>query len=217
MSDVLARVRSLFVEAPSAVSREVPHPLSAPPAVERIAVLGAPAAVVPAGAALALAAARALRARCGLLAIWAAPAPAARLPPGAGAARASAALRSRGLEAAAGGRLVYLELPAEPVQASAALARAEAAARSPAVLAVAGPRTDELDRVLLEQDLLVVLGPEDGAATARLAAESLGELRRPIVVCPGAPGRLAGALALAGLGGGALCRPSLGPALEALA
>jgi len=216
MSDVLARVRSLFVEAPSVAAR-LPHPVTAPPEVERIAVLGAPPAVVPAGAALALAAARVVRARCGLLAIWGAPSPGARLPAAAGAARASAALQSRGLDARAGGRLVHLELPAEPVQAAAALARAEAAARVPAVLAVAGPRTDELDRVLVEQDLLVVLSPDDGAATVRLVAESLGELRRPVVVCPGAPGRLAGALALAGLGGGALCRPTLGPALEALA
>lgn len=217
MSGVLARVRSLFLEAPPAVSRELPHAVAAPPVVERMAVLGAPAGVMPTGAALALVAARAARARCALLAIWGAPTPGARLPARAGAARAAAALRSRGLEATAGGRLVYLELPAEPIQAAAALARAEAAARAPAVLVVAGPRTDELDRVLVEQDLLVVLGRDDDAPTARLVAESLAELGRPIVVCPSAPGRLAGALALVGLGGGALCRPTLGPALEALA
>jgi len=216
VSDVLARVRSVFIEAPAAAPRPLPTVACAPPGVDRIAVLGPREAVLPAGAALALAAARAARAKSGLLASWGALSRSPRAPAGPGAARTCAALRGRGLEASAGGRLVHLELPAEAVQAAAALLRAAAAARTPTVLALAGPRTDELDRLLAEQDLLVVLSPGEGSRVGRLAAESLGELRRPVVVCAAAPSRLAGALSLAGLAGGALCRPALAPALEAL-
>jgi hypothetical protein len=115
--------------------------------------------------------------------------------------RLAARLAGRGLDGCARGRTLHLSLPAEPGAAVAAWQRAVAAAGVPAVGVLAGPRAVAFDRLLDEQDL-VVLAPagEAPSALAELALEGLAGLRTPVAVSrpvPRGAGRVLAASSLA--------------------
>ena len=123
-----------------------------------------------------------------------APPPAPAAP---AAARLAARLTARGLPSTARGRLAWLPLERHPVAAALASRRAAAALEVPLVIALAGPRTDALEGLLREQDLVVVVTRDPDGPLARLAVAA-SEV--PAVACPplAAGPRL---LALAGLAG----------------
>jgi hypothetical protein len=95
-------------------------------------------------------------------------APGLRAPPRGAAARLTASLRARGLDASARGRLALVHLPDE--RGMDAVTRALAAADGlPTVLAVAG-RDDEVDALLASRDaILVALPPSAEPAMVQLA------------------------------------------------
>lgn len=228
MSDLVGRLRSVFL-APGApvsdpVARRRTRPGSRVRAADRgasrrlpassapLAVVGPPAAAGPVAAALALALAREAGAGCALVA-----------GPGLGArsgvarrreaSRAAAALVARELPARASGRLVLLSLdpPARPRD----FGRAAAAVDGPAVLLVAGPRTAESDALLATQDAIVLALPRDvDPVLAEVAHASLATLGPPVLRAAGSPSALAARLALTGLAVPASLRAALGPALE---
>ena len=185
----------------------------------RAAVLGSAADAPPVAAALA----NALRGRRGApaaVAVWAppprsgdpGPPPAvANEPPGGAAAaprsgppaslaasRLAARLTARGLPAAARGRLAWLRLLDHPVAAALAARRLSGALEAPLVIAVAGPRSDALEGLLREQDLIVVVAREPDGPLARLA---LARCDVPSIACAPLPHGPARLLALAGLAG----------------
>jgi hypothetical protein len=101
--------------------------------------------------------------------------------PAVGAARRLAArLSSRGLEAAARGRLVTLHLPAAPDAARDAAERAAAAAGdAPTVLVLAGARPPSFDALLAEADrLVVVASPDAPSVLEHLAIEDAARVGR---------------------------------------
>jgi hypothetical protein len=212
MTGLLARAASAFLEpAPAAV---VPATAALPQAA-RALVLGRPADALPLAAALAGELRARERAAAALLVSWPCepPRPALAARP---AQRLAARLDSRGLEAVARGRLAWLALSGPSVGAAAATVRAEAATDGPSVVAVTGPRCDALDALLDESDLVVVVLPRDAdPALAELALAGLAACRAPVIACPplsGAPTRL---LALAGRG--RLRHAPSAPVAEALA
>lgn len=143
-----------------------------------------------AATALALAAARAHRARCAVVCRWDGRAGEVTGGAAGGAASASAApsivarrlaerLARRGMLAAARGRVVRVALPSSPAEARAATERTLAAVDAiPLVLLVAGPRPPELDPVLAVLDRLVVVPSSDAPSgltdLAITAAAALG-------------------------------------------
>jgi hypothetical protein len=158
------------------------------------AVLGRPGEVEPVAAALALALRRQLRARAATLVLLG---PAQRNPaPGDGggpARRLAAHLRRQDLPARARGRLAWVELGPDAVAA----ARHATRVGAPAVLAVTVPRTEAIEAVLAEQDLLVIVTGEPDGPLARVAAGSLAHVpHRVLSPLPRGPLR---ALARAGL------------------
>ncbi len=167
-----------------------------PPAV---AVLAPPTDAPALGAALGLALARARRAPVSVVCVWA-PNPirsAWRAPAMPTASRVAAALRARGHDASAAGRLVVVRLSETCDEAADQAMRVAAAAGSaPTVLALAGPRAAAFDDLLAMQDLVVVaVAPAADAALARLATAGL----QRALTCPVPPADPGRALAAAGL------------------
>jgi hypothetical protein len=181
---------------------------AAPPAVRhgaRAAVLGAAGRADPVAAALALALQRRAGASAAVVAMLGA---GADRPPGtasAAARRLVAQLDAHGVQAAARGRLAWASLPEDLAQAIAAARRA-AALGAPTVLAVTAPRSEPVDELLVEQDLLVLVTADSEGPLATLATAGLEAVPpATVAVAPIAPGprRL---LALAGVSGGPLGR-----------
>jgi soluble lytic murein transglycosylase-like protein len=178
MSGPLERAAAFFLAPPAPAAAPAEAAAAAPAA--RAVVLGAPADVVPLAAATALA----LRPPA-LVAIWAAE----RTPvPGIAtraAARLSAGLAARGMPAVARGRLAWLCLPPDAVEAAAVVRRASAVVSGPLVTALAGPRPPALEELVAEHDLAIVAADPEGplarAALARLAARGVdARAHRPL-------------------------------------
>lgn len=204
----MSALRERFVAAPrdgSPAEGATPRAdgaTSAPPPV--LGVLAAPPLTAPAGAAVALAAARLTRAPAALACLWtpagAAAPPSVRGPVLPGARRLGAAIAARGHETAAAGRLVLVRLAGDEADAAAEAVRALAAAGSAAAVLAVGARSEILDGVLVGHDALV-LWPDLAAPSplAGLALASLGALGPRAVGAPARLGPRGRALALAGL------------------
>lgn len=165
-----------------------PAALAAPvaerrPAPRRIAVIAAAHDAVLGTAALGLGLLQRRSAPCAVVARWTGDEPALpRAAPAAGAARRLAtALAADGHVAHAGGRLVWIDLPADAREAVAAADRALRGA-TPGLLAVAGPRTEAMERALAACGALVIAARE-GADPELLAAAVAGleHLGPPVV------------------------------------
>jgi hypothetical protein len=169
VSGRLERVAAFFIApAEGGASAEA----AAVPPAARAVVLGAAGEVVPLAAAVALA----LRPP-GVVAVWGADrSPAAAVATRA-AARLAARLVARDLPAAARGRLAWLRLPDDPVDAAAAVRRASALVDGALVTALAGARPPALEDLIAEHDLAVVAADPDSAlaraALARLTAHGV--------------------------------------------
>lgn len=194
------------------------HPSAAAPPPVRAAVLGGPAAAPAVAAALATALRGVDRCPAAAVAVWAPPraadlapplpapvgeaAPAApawpSMPATLAAARLAARLTTRGLPAAARGRLAWLSLAEHPVAAALTARRASGALQVPLVLALAGPRSEVLEGLLEEQDLVVVVATDPDGALARIAVASSPVPAVACRPCATGPARMA---ALAGLTG----------------
>jgi hypothetical protein len=215
VTDLLARVRGVFVEPAPATTTEQrtsPH-IAVPPAAGLVCH---PHDALPLGSALALS----LRpgARAALVAVWRpdpepAP-PTLRAPANRHARRLAASLAARGIEATASGRLARAALPPHPAESAQAADRALAAAQAPAVLVIAGPRCATLDDVLASLDLLLVAAPADDDQLAALAAAGLARLGPPAEVAPPLRSPALRALATAGLLAPPTLRAPLRPLLE---
>ena len=135
------------------------------------------------------------------------------VPASPAALRLAARLTGRGLAAAARGRLAWVRLAVHPVAAALAARRLSGALEAPVVLALAGPRTEVLEALLREQDLVVIVTEEPEVALARLAvAGCVG----PAVGCAPLPIGPARLLALAGLSGARTLDPQLRTAIGRL-
>jgi hypothetical protein len=199
---VLTRLRDVFLapgaEAPArqVAERAVPATLGMLAPAQQVAERVVPATLAVlatgprdaavAGAALALAAARAHRSRCAVVCRWDG---AAAATPRAGTAVVSARrlaerLAGRGLAAAANGRLVTVALPAAGGEARAATERTLAASGDvPVVLVVSGPRPPALDPLLATLDRLVVVPAADAPpGLERLALDAAARLGRGVSV-----------------------------------
>ncbi len=84
------------------------------------------------------------------------------------ARRLAARLAAHGFEAAERGRLVWVRVPAGAAPRAAVVG-------APAVLAVTVPLTPALEEAIGEQDLAVVVTPDDDGPLARLAVASLAQ------------------------------------------
>ena len=179
MSGVLDRAAEFFLVPAASEAVEA----ALPPAA-RAAVLGAPAEVAPVAAALALGLRAAEHAPAALVATWGASGgPVRREAASRSAARLAARLTTRGLTAAARGRLAWLALPAEPLEAVAAVRRASTVVEGPLVTALAGARAEPLEQLVAEHDLAVVVTDPASAlasaALARLAARGITAAAHP--------------------------------------
>jgi len=186
-------------EYPDDTTRQAQPPVTQTAPPPAVAVLAPPADAPAFGAALGLALARSRRTPVAVVCVWA-PDPVRsvwRAPAMPAATRVAAALRARGHDATAAGRLVVVRLSADCEEAASQALRVGAAAGSaPTVLALAGPRVGAFDALLAMQDLVVVaVAPAADAALARLATAGL-ERALTCAVPPADPGR---ALAAAGL------------------
>jgi len=191
----LARAAAFFV-APAAPSDAVVT--ATVPAAARAVVLGAPPDAAPLAAALALALRATDGAPAALVASWGAGHAVARGPATPAAARLAAALARRELPAVARGRLAWLALPGEPLEAAAVVRRAAALVDGPLVTALAGARPPELDDLVAEHDLAVVAA-EPETPLARAALASLSARGVDARACRPPRRGIARALALAGL------------------
>jgi hypothetical protein len=195
------RAVSWFVEPP------VPAAL-APPAVRpgaRAAVVGAVGRAEPVAAALALALRSRERARAALVAVLGASSPPHPGAAASAARRLAAQLDAHGVEAVPRGRLAWATLPAGEGPAVAAARRA-AALGAPAVLAVTAPRSDTVDGLLAEQDLLVIVAADPDGPLAALAAAGLSGATAATATVAPIPAGPRRALALAGIAGGPIGR-----------
>jgi hypothetical protein len=217
---LLARVAALFVEPRAAAE---PRPVVAPGAT-RALVLGSLADAPPLAAALAGSLRAHERAAAALLCVWtpaltghSAPASAAgpttaltARPPGAagpgsvpwssaGARRLASRLAARELTARAAGRLARLALPTDPAHAAETLLRLLGWVEVPLVTVLAGPRTEQLDALVVDHDLVVAVRAA-GAVGEALAALALDGVGVDAVACDPVPAGLARWRARAGLG-----------------
>jgi hypothetical protein len=182
VSGLLSKATGVFVEPATAAAT--------PAEVTRVAVLGVPAEARPLAAAIAL----------GLngvpvVAGWrlgrTAPGPAT-----IGARRLAARLARREIDAAARGRLVWVELPDEAEAAAVAARRLDGTLVEQAlVTALAGPRVAPVDE-LLEDAERIVVAADPASPLARVVLARL-----PRAVATPAPTGLARSLALAGWAG----------------
>jgi hypothetical protein len=211
MTDLLARAAGFFL-APSDAKRA--SALTRVPGTARAVVLGSVQDAPPLAAAMALALRTADRAAAALVAVWRGGGE--RNSPTAGvatpaAARLAARLSRRGLPAAARGRLIWLELPAEPQETPAVLLHAAAAVDGPVVTALAGPRPAALEVVIDDHDLVLVAADPD-APLAHAALAGLAERGVSALACHPLPRGVPRALALAGF-----AAPRLDPPLTVTA
>ncbi len=123
-------------------------------------------------------------------------------PPVRRARRLERSLQARDLRASAAGRVVRVELPAEPEAAIASAARAEATTDAPMVVVVAGPREAAIDRLLAEHELLLIAAGDDGDPLVDLAHDSLVALGPRVARIAATVPPLTRALAVWGLGRG---------------
>jgi len=128
--------------------------------------------------------------------------------------RLAARLTTRGLPAVGRGRLAWLRLDDHPVAAALAARRLSGALEAPLVLALAGPRTEVLEGLLREQDLVVVVTREPAGALARLAVAGSDV---PAIACAPLASGPARLLALAGISGGRTLDAPLRAAVQRLA
>ena len=206
MSGRLERAAAFFIAPAEAPARLAAAPV--PPAA-RAVVLGAPPAVAPLAAAVALA----LRAPSGLVAVWHAEGAAAPGFSTRSAARLAARLSARDLPAVARGRLAWLALPDDPDEAATAVRRASAVVDGPLVTALGGARPPALEALVGEHDLAVVAADPE-TALARAAIAGLTARGVEAVACPPLRRGPRHRAALAGLAGPRL--RSLGTALTAV-
>lgn len=207
MTPLLDRAAAFFLVPDG--SGVAPAPLAIP-AAARAVVLGAADDALPLAAAVALDLRAADRASAAVVGVWRAGggepcAPGVATP---AASRLAARLTKRGIPGAPRGRLVWLDLPAEPPAAVTVVHRAAAVIDGPLVTALAGPRPPELDGLVDDHDLVVVAAdPTTPLATAALATLAA----RPASSLACAPLRrgLPRALALAGV-----AAPKLDPPLH---
>jgi hypothetical protein len=109
------------------------------------------------------------------------------------ARRLAARLDAHGLPARPRGRLAWVPVPREHPQAA---ARRAVLVGAPAVLAVTAPRTQAIEELLAEQDLLLLVMAAPDGPLARVAALAPGGV--PVVVTRPLPRGPARSLALAG-------------------
>lgn len=211
MNQLLGRLSAVFVEPAPTRPRSVRAPGVAP----AIALLCSSVDAVALGSAVALAAARRSRSSIGVAALWrpgASVGAGVTAPPVRRARRLERSLQARDLRAKAAGRLVRVELPAEPEAAIASAARAEATTDAPMVVVVAGPREAAIDRLLAEHDLLLLAASDGSDPLLDLTHDSLARLGPRVETIAARVPPLTRALAAWGLG------PGIGlSAIEALA
>ena len=165
----------------------------------RAAVLGSAADAVPVAGMLANALRSASGASTAAVAVWAPGASLGRGGPAAlGASRLAARLTVRGLPASARGRLAWLRVDDHPVAAAVAVRRAAGALEVPLVAVLGGPRCDVIERLIEEQDLVIVVAAEPDGPLARLALDSCAGAAVAHGACAPGPARW---LALAGFAG----------------
>lgn len=220
MTDLLARLASVFLEPAPEAARQPRHRAAVAPPAPGVGVIATPRHALAVGSAIALVVARSVRARRALVCTWppggwAAPALAA--PAGAGARRLRRSLAGRGIDAAATGSLVRTVLPDTPDEAVATAERALAAAVAPSILVLAGPRPEILDELLLAQDAIVVAAePDADRCVVELAVATLDRRHPAVSVCSLPLGPLGRALAAAGVTAPLGAARPLAPVLEAV-
>jgi hypothetical protein len=221
MTDLLAKLASVFVEPAPEAACQPRHRVAVASPAPCVGVMATPRHALAVGSAVALVVARGVRARRALVCAWPPgdwATPAVHAPAGAGARRLRRSLGARGIDATATGSLVRAVLPGNPEEAVASAERALAAAAAPAVLVLAGPRPEIFDELLLAQDAIVVAAdPDADRRVVDLAVATLNARHPAVSACSlplGPVGRtLAAAGATAPLGA---TRP-LAPVLEAVA
>jgi hypothetical protein len=224
MTELLERLRDVFVESGAPAPAHAPRAATTAGPIPRVALLCTPAEAGALSGALAATLARAAGAATALAVAWApagatrAPAPAAPAFPGA--RLLAARLARRDLAARAAGRVVRLDLPADPHEALAVAGGATGAARAagaPAVVAIAGSRPEELDALLADSDLAVVSSDPALPGLAELAlagVAALGVLALPWAASFSGARRV---VAASGLVADPALALALAPALEASA
>lgn len=217
MSGLLTRLRLAFIEPAEPAAQ--PQARAASAVLPSVAVVAAPAGALVVGGAAGLALADAAGSRSALVSTWWGAEPprrAPRSPALRSATRVAASLAERGISAEARGRLVAVGLDPDPSLAAVEAHRAAAAALLPSVVVIAGPREPAVDRLIGEQDLvLLAAGADAPEGLAELAAAQLGALR-PVTTVALPPGVGARALASAGVLALPAFRRVLRPALERL-
>ena len=218
MTDLLAKLASVFVEPAPEAARQRHHRV-APPA-PCIGVIATPRHALAIGSGVALVVARGVRARRALVCAWPPgdwATPALQAPAGGGARRLRRSLAARGIDATATGSLVRTVLPENPEDAVATAERALAAAAAPAVLVLAGPRPEILDELLLAQDAIVVAADHDAdPCVVDLAVATLNGRHPAVSACSLALGPVGRALAAAGATAPLGASRPLAPVLEAV-
>ena len=220
MTDLLAKLASVFVEPAPEAARQPRHRVAVAPPAPCVGVIATPRHALAVGSAVALVVARGVRARRALVGAW----PpgdwvtsALKAPAGAGARRLRRSLAARGIDAAATGSLVRAVLPENPEEALATAERALVAAAAPAVLVLAGPRPEILDELLLAQDAIVVAAdPDADRCVVDLAVATLNARHPAVSACSLPLGPVGRALAAAGATAPLGATRPLAPVLEAV-
>ncbi|MFL5749365.1 MAG: hypothetical protein ACJ767_01975 [Chloroflexota bacterium] len=220
MTDLLAKLASVFVEPAPEAARQRHHRVAVAPPAPCVGVIATPRHALAIGSGVALVVARGVRARRALVCAWPPgdwATPALQAPAGGGARRLRRSLAARGIDATATGSLVRTVLPENPEDAVATAERALAAAAAPAVLVLAGPRPEILDELLLAQDAIVVAAdPDADRCVADLAVATLNARHPAVSACTLALGPVGRALAASGGTAPLGASRPLAPVLEAV-
>jgi hypothetical protein len=220
VTDLLAKLASVFVEPAPEAARQPRQRVAVAPPAPCVGVIATPRHALAVGSAVALVVARGVRARRALVCAW----PpgdwvtsALKAPAGAGARRLRRSLVARGIDATATGSLVRTVLPENPEEALATAERALAAAAAPAVLVLAGPRPEILDELLLAQDAIVVAAdPDADRCVVDLAVATLNARHPAVSACSLPLGPVGRSLAAAGATAPLGATRPLAPVLEAV-
>lgn len=217
MTPVLERTLALFLSPASptpergaweppvpvldAVSAHTGEASPSAPSGALTVVLGASSGVVPLGAALANELRCRARAGAALLMVWAPSGPAVPAAPAWPATRRLAERHAlREPSAVARGKLVRVDLPADPEVAAAEIP-ALVAGDVPAVLVMAGPRPAAFDAPLAAAKLVVLVPDAEHPPTLTgLATDELRRTGPEVMVIPPLTGAVGRVLANAGLG-----------------
>jgi hypothetical protein len=220
VTDLLAKLASVFVEPAPEAARQPRHRVAVASPAPCVGVIATPRHALAVGSAVALVVARGVRARRALVCAWPPgdwATPAVHAPAGAGARRLRRSLGARGIDATATGSVVRAVLPGNPEEAVASAERALAAAAAPAVLVLAGPRPEILDELLLAQDAIVVAAdPDADRRVVDLAVASLNARHPAVSACSLPLGPVGRALAAAGATAPLGATRPLAPVLEAV-